>query len=182
VGTNRLSGNIPYQIIEDAFDIIARRQFPVNEKARYNRIIEQANRDGIEPFYAVYDKMFADKEKLRPYWDMARKLLYDYSMSLWRVKNDIWLTEGKRKPASGIVFRAKSSTAAKSTGEKTKVPGTIYLNNGRYYWVVARKMKPRPLIDPKSKPQLPGSFLCNNGRYYWYVPRWVKRKRLVPMG
>jgi len=181
-GTNRLSGDIPYQIIEDAFDIIARREFSPDDRARYNRIIEQANRDGIDPFYAVYDKLFADKEKLRRYWDTARRLLYDYSISLWHAKNDIWLAGGKRQPAKGVVFRAKSTFANKDTGKEAKVPGTVYLNNGRYYWVVAGKMKPRPLIDPKSRPQLPGSFLCDNGRYYWYVPRWVKRKRLVPKG
>ena len=43
-------------------------------------------------------------------------------------------------------------------------------------------MKPRPLIDPASKPEVPGSFLVSNGRYYWHIPQWVKRKRLVPKG
>jgi len=43
-------------------------------------------------------------------------------------------------------------------------------------------MKPRPLIDPKSKPEVPGSFIVDNGRYYWYIPGWIRRQRLVPKG
>ncbi|MFH1882684.1 MAG: hypothetical protein ABIL62_08245 [Planctomycetota bacterium] len=43
-------------------------------------------------------------------------------------------------------------------------------------------MKPRPLIDPKTKPKVPGSFIVSNGRYYWYIPGWEKRHRLVPKG
>jgi len=151
-----------------------------SHKFRYDFIIEEANKKGIDPFYSVYKKLFANKDRLRPFWNRARKLLYDYSVSFWETKNQLWLAEGKREPAKGIVFRAKNVAVPKS--KKNKVPGTIYLNNGGYYWCVARKMKPRPLIDPESKPEIPGSFLYQNGRYYWHVPRWVKRQRLVPEG
>jgi len=182
-GIKRLSGDIPYQIIEDVVDMmIQTRLSPLSkdQKFRYDYIIEEANRKGIDPFCSVYKKLFANKDRLRPYWNRARKLLYDYSVSFWETKNQLWLAEGKREPAKGIVFRAKNVATPKS--KKNKVPGTIYLNNGRFYWCVARKMKPRPLIDPESKPEIPGSFLYQNGRYYWHVPRWVKRKRLVPEG
>ena len=182
-GINRLSGDIPYQIIEDVVDMmIQTRLSPLSkdQKFRYDYIIEEANRKGIDPFCSVYKKLFANKDRLRPYWNRARKLLYDYSVSFWETKNQLWLAEGKREPAKGIVFRAKNVATPKS--KKNKVPGTIYLNNGRFYWCVARKMKPRPLIDPESKPEIPGSFLYQNGRYYWHVPRWVKRQRLVPEG
>jgi hypothetical protein len=182
VGTNRLSGDTPFQIIEDVFDIVIRRKLSSADKAMYNRIVEKANQQGIDSFYAVYKNLFTDKDRLHPYWNEARKLLYDYAISLWEAKNEIWLAEKKRVPANGTIFRAKNSTAAKSKSGKNKVPGTIYLNNGRYYWVVARKMTPRPLIDPNDKPELPGSFLCGNGRYYWYVPGWVRRQRLAPNG
>jgi len=83
-------------------------------------------------------------------------------------------------PASGAIYRPKKTTVSKS--KKKSVPGTIYLNNGGYYWTVARKMKPQPLIDPKSRPKVPGSFIVSNGRYYWWIPGWVKRQRLVPKG
>ena len=180
MGIFRLSGDLPYQIIEDIFDIVICRRLSSADRARYNQIMEEANRQGIEPFYAVYKNLFANKDRLKPYWNRARKLLYDYSICLWETKNEIWLAEGKREPARGIVFKAKNIVAAKP--RKNKVPGTIYLNNGGYYWCVARKMKPRPLIDTESKPKIPGSFLVSNGRYYWHIPRWVKRKRLVPKG
>ncbi len=150
------------------------------DKARYDRIIEHANRQGIDPFYAVYRNLFANRDRLQPYWNRARKWLYDYSMLLWESQNELWLAEGKRTPASGAIYRPKKTTPSRPT--KKSIPGTIYLNNGGYYWTVAGKMKPRPLIDPKSKPRVPGSFIMNNGRYYWWIPGWVKRQRLVPKG
>ena len=180
MGIFRLSGDLPYQIIEDVFDIVIRRRLSSADRARYNRIIEDANKQGIEPFYAVYKNLFGNKNRLKPYWNSATKLLYDYSICLWETKNEIWLAEGKREPARGIVFKAKNIVAPKP--RNNKLPGTIYLNNGGYYWCVARKMKPRPLIDPKSRPKVPGSFIVSNGRYYWYIPGWVKRRRLVPKG
>lgn len=180
LGSNRLSGDIPFQMIEDVFDVVIRRRLSHKDKIRYDQIVEQANTQGIDPFYAVYQNLFAEKRKLKPFWNIARKLLYDYSMSLWEAKNLMRLSEGKRKAAKGVVFKAKKSTAQEQP--KKKVPGTIYENNGGYYWIVANKMKPRPLLDPETKPPLPGGFICDNGRYYWQVPRWVKRKRLVPKG
>jgi len=183
MGINPLSGDIPYQIVEDTLDILTRKKFsPLSEadKARYSQITEDANRQGIEPFYAVYKNLFANRDRLRPYWNRARKLLYDYSISLWEAQNETWLAEGKRMPASGTCLRAKKTSPPKL--RKNRVPGTIYLNNGGYYWVVANKMKCRPLIDPKTKPKVPGGFIVNNGRYYWWIPGWVKRQRLVPKG
>jgi len=180
MGIYRLSGDMPYQMIEDIFDIVIRRRLSFADRARYNQVIEDANKQGIEPFYSVYKNLFANKDQLKPYWNIARKLLYDYSISLWETRNELWLAEEKHQPPSGVAYKAKRSTR-KETPQK-KIPGTVYLNNGRYYWCVARKLKPQPLIDPKSKPKIPGSFLCQNGRYYWHVPKWIKRKRLVPKG
>jgi len=56
------------------------------------------------------------------------------------------------------------------------------LNNSRYYWVVAGKMPPKPLIDPKTKPKIPGTIFKDGSRYYWFIPRWLRRQRLVPKG
>jgi len=182
-GTQRLSGDIPFQIIEDVFDILVRKKFsPLSEieKARYNRIIEQANKQGIDPFYAVYQDLFAKKDRLRPLWNKARKLLYDYSLSLWEAKNEIWLAEGKRIPAGGVTYKPRKAKNRKKA--KKKVPGTIYLNNDRFYWVVARKMPPKPLIDPRSKPKVPGTIFKDGNRYYWFIPNLLKRQRLVPKG
>jgi len=56
MGINRLSGDISYQIVEDVLDILVRKKFSSlseADKARYNQIIEDANKQGIEPFYAV---------------------------------------------------------------------------------------------------------------------------------
>jgi len=183
MGTNRLSGDLPYQIIEDVLDVLVQKRCsPLNDiqKAQYRQIVERANAQGVDPFYAVYRNLFVDKSRWRSLWDKARKLLYDYSMLLWESQNELWLAEGKRAPASGVVYRPKKTTASKS--KKKSVPGTIYVSRGGYYWVVARKMKPRPLIDPKSKPKVPGSFILNNGRYYWWIPGWAKRRGLVPNG
>jgi len=114
-------------------------------------------------------------------WNTARKLLYDYSLSLWEAKNELWLSEGKRIPATGVVYKPAKTPAPAKKSQK-QVPGTIYLNNGRYYWIVAGKMDARPLIDPKSKPKVPGTFFKDGNRYYWFIPRWLKRQRLVPDG
>lgn len=183
LGANRLSGDLPYQIIEDVLDVLVRKRFsPLDDiqKARYIQIVERANAQGIDSFYAVYQNLFANKDRWRPLWNKARKLLHDYSMLLWESQNELLLAEGNRVPASGVVYRPARTTACKSN--KKGVPGTIYRNRGGYYWVVARKMKPRPLIDLKSKPKFPGSFIVNNGRYYWWIPGWLKRQRLVPKG
>ena len=183
LGANRLSGDLPYQIIEDVVDVLVRKRFSFldeNQKAQYNQIVEQANAQGVDSFYAAYQNLLANKDRWRRLWNNARKLLHDYSMLLWESQNELLLSQGKRVPASGVVHRPARTTACKS--KKKGVPGTIYLNRGGYYWVVARKMKPRPLIDPKSKPKVPGSFIVNNGRYYWHIPGWVKRRGLVPEG
>jgi len=182
-GTNRLSGDIPYQIIEDVLDVLVQKKFsPLNDiqKARYNQIVEQANAQGTDPFYAVYKDLFADGNRLRPLWNKARKWLHEYSLLLWESQNELWLAEGRRVPASGAVYKPKKTAVSKS--KKKRVPGTIYLNNGRYYWIVARKMKPRALIDPKSKPKFPGTIFKDGGRYYWIIPGLLKRQRLVPKG
>jgi hypothetical protein len=180
-GTNRLSGDIPFQIIEDVVDVLVQKKFsPLDEvqKARYNQIVEDANKQGIDPFYAVYRNLFANRDRLRPLWNKARKWLYDYSLLLWEAQNELWLDEGKRVPAIGVVYKPRKTAVSKS--KKNGTPGTIYLNNKRYYWVVANKMKPRPLIDPKSKPKVPGTIFKDGSRYYWIIPGLLKRQRLVP--
>ena len=180
-GTQRLSGDTPYQILEDAMDVLIRKESsPLRqaEKARYIQVVEKANQQGIDPFYAAWKAL--PSGKLETCWNRARRWLYDYSLILWETQSQLWLIEGKRAPASGIVYRPRKATVL--TPKSKAVPGTIYLNNGRYWWVVARKMKPRPLIDPKSKKKVPGTIFQDNGRYYWVVSGLLRRQRLVPQG
>ena len=180
-GAQRLSGDTPHQIIEDAVDVLVQKDIsPLSpaERAGYIQVVEQANRQGIDPFHAAYKAL--PTAALRQCWSIARQWLYDYSLTLWETQNQLWLIEGKRAPASGVVHRPTKATAPKPRNKG--VPGTIYLNNGRYWWVVARKMKPRPLIDPKSKKRVPGTIFQQGGRYYWVIAGVLRRQRLVPRG
>jgi len=180
-GAQRLSGDTPYQIIEDALDVlISQDSSPLDpaERARYTGIVAEANRRGIDPFYAAYAALC--RVTLRRCWNQARRWLYDYSIVLWETQNQLWLNEGKRVPAQGVVYKPARVTARPP--KHRAVPGTIYRNHGRYWWVVARKMKPRPLIDPQTKKKVPGTIFQDHGRYYWVVSRVLKRQRLVPPG
>ncbi len=180
-GYKRLSGDTPFQIIEDAIDVLVQsNSSPLSpaEKARYIEVVERANHQGIDPFHAAYEAL--PTAALQQCWNQARQWLYDYSMILWETQNELWLVEGKRVPASGVVYRPTQATAPEP---KTKaVPGTIYLNKGRYWWVVKNKMKPQPLIDPKSKKKVPGTIFQEGNRYYWVIAGVLGRQRLVPKG
>ncbi len=183
-GTNRLSGDIPYQIIEDAVDVLVRGRRSMlseTEKARYDAIVQRANQQGVDPFYAAYQQLFADKRRWRAIWNQAREWLHAHALCLWEQRNEQWLAEGTRTAARGVVYKPKRKRARRAKPQGG-LPGTIYRNNGGYYWTVAGKLKPRPLIDPESRPQVPGSFIRDGRRYYWYIPGWVKRRRLVPRG
>jgi hypothetical protein len=180
-GIQRLCGDTPYQIIEDAVDVLIRKDSsPLSqaERVSYTQIVEKANQQGIDPFHAAHKALPANT--LERCWNLARQWLYDYSLVLWETQNELWLAEGKRAPASGVVY--KPAKAAAPAPANKAVPGTIYLNNGRYWWVVARKMKPRPLIDPKSKKKVPGTIFQDDGRYYWVISGVLGRQRLIPEG
>jgi hypothetical protein len=180
-GAQRLSGDTPFQIIEDAVDVLIQEDsspLSQTEKARYTEIVERANQQGIDSSRAAYEAL--PTPALRQCWNQARRWLYDYSMTLWETQNQLWLVEGKRVPASGVVHKPTKATAPEPKNKA--VPGTIYLNNGRYYWVVKNKMKPRPLIDPKSKKKVPGTIFQDDGRYYWIIAGVLGRQRLVPEG
>jgi hypothetical protein len=140
--------------------------------------VEEANQQGVDPFHAAYEAL--PTAMLQQCWDQARRWLYDYSMILWEIQNQLWLIEGKRMPASGVVYKPTKATAPEPMNRA--VPGTIYLNKGRYWWVVKNKMKPRPLIDPKSKKKVPGTIFQQDGRYYWVISGVLGRQRLVSKG
>ena len=178
-GTNRLAGDISFQLIEDAVDIILRSPLvSPGIKSRYDQIVKSANHKGIDPFYAVYKQMFNCSDRLGFYWDRARLMLYEYSLKLWQNQNKQLLLKGQRIPAVGVTYRAKCSIKK----PKNKIPGTIYPNGNRYYWAVAGKMKAVPLLDPATAPKFPGTILKSRNRYYWSVPRFLIRQRLIPEG
>ena len=178
-GTNRLSGDVPFEIIEDAVDILFRSSSVSPDlRERYDRIVQTANQQGTSPFYAVYQQLFRRPDQLRPYWDRARRMLYEHSLRLWEQENHTQLTEGHRIPPDGVTCRVKEPVQR----PKKQIPGTIYLNNNRYYWIVARKMKAVPLIDPATAPKFPGTIFKNGSRYYWFIARHLKRQRLIPKG
>jgi hypothetical protein len=80
---------------------------PLNraEQLRYDRIIEDANKDGIEPFYAVYNNLFCRPDTLRPVWNKARRILYGYSAVVREAAIDAGLIE---EPASlGITWHRR---------------------------------------------------------------------------
>jgi len=176
VGTNRLGGQIPYQIIEDMVDVIVGETLKISEKQRYQAIVKKANRQGIDPFYAVYCQF--DSDRLESLWNQARSRLYTYSLKLWEQQNHQQLLEGQRIPPEGVTCRVKDPVKR----PKRKIPGTIYLNNKRYYWIVSGKMNAVPLIDPATAPKFPGTIFKNGSRYYWFIARHLKRQRLIPKG
>lgn len=179
-GTNRLSGDMPFRIVEDAVDVIFQDKaaVPAVMKAQYDRIVQTANSDGTDSFYMLYRQM---SDGLKPYWDMARKMLYKYSLKLWEKRNRKRLINGQRVPAGGVTYRPKKNNCERNHCKKS-VPGTIYLNNGRYYWVVRNKMKPTALVDHRNKRSLPGTIGNNKGRYFWVVPGILKQQKLVAKG
>jgi len=101
-----------YQMIEDMVCVLLEDEggpktyrSPLNcaQQLRYNQIIEGANKQGIEPFYAVYGEMFTDSDNLRPIWDKARRILYEHSAVLREASMDAGLIQ---KPDSiGITWR-----------------------------------------------------------------------------
>jgi len=167
-GTRRLSGDLSYKILEAmTTELIANhntgRAGKLNiSSSRLEKIIKQANETGQEPFLALY-KHLGKKDALKVVWDQARKTLNDYAVPLWR-KRDNYGQE--------IAERAKKD-----------LPGTIYLNNGRYYWIPKKGEKAVPLIPQKEKNKLPGSLYKNDpGGYFWWMPGRKFRRRMVPEG
>jgi len=103
-----------FQMIEDMVGVLFEAdgrskmyRSPLNraQQLRYDRIIEDANRNGIEPFYAVYNNMFSRPDALRPVWNKARRILYGYSTVLREAAIDAGLIE---EPAgAGITWHQR---------------------------------------------------------------------------
>ena len=168
-GTKRLSGDLPYKIVESmAIELLAKQNSDKpgcfnTGKSELENIIENANEAGQDAFLALYEHSGKNKKALKYVWGKARKTLNDYAQDLWQQRDN---------------FREQ----IEAKGRK-EFPGTIYLNNGRYYWMPKHGEKPLALVPDKEKNKLPGSLLKNEpGGYFWWIPHHKFRRRLVPDG
>ncbi|MHC4426953.1 MAG: hypothetical protein ACYSYV_12775, partial [Planctomycetota bacterium] len=91
-----------YQMIEDMVCVLLenkgmpkmyRPALSKSQQLRHRRIVEDANKNGIEPFYAVYSRMFTNVDTLRPIWEKARRILYRRSAVLRQAAIDAGLIE-----------------------------------------------------------------------------------------
>ncbi|MHC4538469.1 MAG: hypothetical protein ACYS74_01645 [Planctomycetota bacterium] len=88
-GMRRLCGDQNFQMIEDmvgalldaeSWPKLYRCPLDRAQLRRYNQIVEHANSQGMDPFYAMYVKLFDNPDTLKPLWDKARRMLYEYSV------------------------------------------------------------------------------------------------------
>lgn len=161
-GTKRLSGDLPYQVLESmAIELLVKQNKQTRASSELEQIIEQANASGKDAFGELYRCI--DKKVLRSVWDDARRILNDYAVNIWKKRNGFCETTIKMV--------------------EKKLPGTIYLNGSRYYWIPKKGEKTIPLIPEKDKNKLPGSLLRNeHGGYYWLMTHLKFRRRLVEPG
>ncbi|MCK5000002.1 MAG: hypothetical protein KAS23_10715, partial [Anaerohalosphaera sp.] len=161
-GTKRLSGDLAYQILESmATELLVKQNRQTHTSSELEQIIEQANASGKDAFGELY--RHTDRKVLRSAWDDARKILNEYAVNIWKKRNNFCKTTVKMV--------------------EKKLPGTIYLNGSRYYWLPKRGEKTLPLIPEKDKNKLPGSLLKNpSGGYYWLMTHIKFRRRMVEPG
>ncbi|OHB49720.1 MAG: hypothetical protein A2Y10_06060 [Planctomycetes bacterium GWF2_41_51] len=167
VGTKRLSGDLSYKIVEAmAIEFLAKQNDykPIRLRtSQLEDVIVKANEAGKDAFVELYNISGKDDKFFEYYWDKARKTLNDYAITLWQKRDCFRQAIAKRK--------AKP------------FPGTIYINNGRYYWLPKKDEKPLALIPESRKNKLPGSLLKNEpGGYFWWMPYLKFRRRLIPEG
>ena len=177
-GAQRLSGDMPYQILEDVVDVLIQQDSsPLSQarKARYIHTVERANQQGIDPFYAAYEAL--PTAALQPCWNRARQWLYDYSLALWETQNQLWLAEGKRAPAGGVVYRPAKTTTPTEEGRARH-------DQQRTVLVVVRQDEAR-LIDPRAKkslsrPSRTTAGTTGSSREYWDASVWSPPARSSP--
>ena len=168
-GTKRLSGDLPYRIVEAmAIELLGKQNMHESDRrrmsgSRLERIIEEANETGRDAFLALYDQSGRNKGTVKRAWNKARGILNDYAENLWKQRD----TYGRQ-----IAQRVKR-----------QLPGAVYLNNGRYYWLPKTGEKVLPLIPKKDRDKLPGSLYKNGpGGYFWWIPDHRFRRRMIPEG
>ena len=167
-GTRRLSGDLPYQIIEAmAIELMNNRSaFESGSfgacQSELEKVITDANESGQDAFFALYNHS-GRSNALKEVWGQARKILNDYAEHLWKKRDNYGEQMVARK--------------------RQELLGTVYLNNGRYYWIPKQGEKAVPLVPDKDKNKLPGSLRRNEpGGYMWWIPHLKFRRRMVPSG
>lgn len=168
-GTKRLKGDLSYRIVEAvAAELLEKQKHYkrdgfIASESELEKTIEDANGAGQDAFLALYNKYGKNKKAFKYVWDKSRRTLNDYTELLWQNRDNYSETIAKRN--------------------EKEFPGTIYLNNGRYYWMPKHGEKPLPLIPEKEKNRLPGSLIKNKpGGYFWWIPHLKFRRRMVPDG
>jgi len=168
-GTKRLAGDLPYRILEAmAMEILINRNNrrdadASTHQSKLEEIVEDANETGRDAFLALYEAPGMTRQKCRDAWDEARRRLNDQAEQFWRQR---------RQPDRPIARSVKRG-----------LPGTVYLNNGRYYWLPKQGYNPRALVPKKAQDRIPGSLLKNEpGGYFWWIPSLKFRRRMVPQG
>ena len=87
-GMRRLTGEQNFQMVEDMVGALLdaesrpklyRSPLDRAQRLRYDEILENANKQGIDPFCATYRELYDDPDVLRPAWNRARRMLYEYS-------------------------------------------------------------------------------------------------------
>jgi len=168
-GTKRLSGDLPYRILEAlAVEILIngngqRDDDSDGRRSKLEKIVEDANHTGRDAFVALYETAEIGKQNCRYAWNQARRILNNRAENLWRER---------RRPDRPIARSVERG-----------LPGTVYLNNGRYYYLPKQGYKPLALIPKKAQSRIPGSLLKNDpGGYFWWIPSLKFRRRMVPQG
>ena len=130
-GTKRLKGDLSYRIVEAmATELLEKQKHYksndfITSRSELEKIIEDANETGQDAFRALYNHCGKKKNALKYVWDEARKILNDYAEILWKHRDNY---------GEQILAR-----------DRKEFPGTIYLNNGRYYWMPKNGEKAVPV-------------------------------------
>ena len=141
----------------------------------YDRIIDDANKSGIDPFYAMYNNLFSRPDALKPVWDKARRMLYEYSGVLresairaglveapattgitWRERQQAWQAQiafkGRQKYLG--LFKDKADAQAayyKAAARMGHIPGLPDIDK---IWPTWEQQKVR-LAQRREYPQMP---------------------------
>ena len=183
-GMRRLCGEQNFQMIEDMVGALLdgesrpklyRCPLDRAQQRRYDQIVQRANRQGIDPFYAVYRGLFDNPDALRPIWDKARHMLYEYSGVLreaairaglledpattgitWRPRHRAWQAQIALKGRQTYlgIFKNKADARAayyEAAAEAGHIPGMPDIDR---IWPTWEQQKDR-LSQMQEHPQMP---------------------------
>jgi len=165
-GSKRLEGDIPYDILEAmTIELLSKKdkRWANMKPSKLEKLIQEANVEGMDSFSHLYESSKPDRRALKYAWNDARQIINNYAEKLWQNRDNYGSCIARKK--------------------QKDFPGTIFLNNGSYYWMPKKGEKSVPLVPEKNKNKLPGSLYKNNpGGYFWWVPHHKFRRRMIPDG